>query len=243
MARPRLVTRRELSRIAGVSDSAISKACGRAGKLGELAPACVDERIDVDHAVRYLKKHGRRPPPRPREREEPPSDVRPYRPEQDESVASEEPPPRFIRVAMTGGEGPQSIEDIERFADMTLREIVNRFGSMTAHRDWLDMRKKQVDIHEKELKNRQTDGELIPREAVRVHVFGVLEELHKRLLQDVPKNLVRTIYGMAKSGTPVEEAERDARDKIGSLLRPVKDKAARALRRKTGSGNSGDDES
>lgn len=231
----RLVSKRELSRIAGVSDSAISKAC-----LGQLKPACVGDRIDVDHpaVVKYLKKHGRRPPARPREPEEAPQEGQSDRPPQDEPAPSEETTPRFTRITMVGGEGPQGIEDIERFADYTLRQIVNRFGSMTAHRDWLDMRKKQVDIREKELKNLETEGELIPREAVRVHVFGTLEELHKRLLHDVPKNLVRTIYGMAKSGTPVEEAEKDARDKISSLLRPVKDKAARSLRKKPGDGDS-----
>jgi hypothetical protein len=104
---------------------------------------------------------------------------------------------------------------------------------MAGLKDWLFALKTIEEIRGKRLDNDENEGRLIPREKVRVHVFGAIEEANKRLLLDIPKNLARTLYAMAKSGNPVEEAEKTVREKISSVLRPVKDKSARALRKHT----------
>jgi hypothetical protein len=239
---PKLVSRAELSRIAKVSDVAISKACKKA-----LAPACVGTRVDLDHpaVAAYLERRAppaeptpapkaaskgaarptaTRPKPPKQASVPPPSRPGPDREQPPQRIASA-PPPRHPRP-------PEHIEDIEAYGHMSLHEITQRFGSMTAHADWLDMRKTQVDIREKEIKTGVLEGKLVPRDWVMTHVFGALERAFKQLLQDAPKTIARRIYGMAKAGASTEEAEKVLREIISSNLRPAKESAARAARHK-----------
>jgi hypothetical protein len=205
----RLISRAELARLAKVSDVAVSKAC-----KGRLAPACVEKRIDVDHpaVLDYLASKGVAPPRKP-ESEPPPAE------------------PEFS-VSFDDGEDEGGAEDldVEHFADLTLRQLTDRFGTKTRFKDWLDARKKIADIQEKDLKNDETTGRLIERELVRTHVFGAIEASNKRLLQDAPKNIARRIYAMAAANVPAEEAERTVREIIGSNLAAVKATAVRVLR-------------
>lgn len=208
----RLVTRAELARHAGCTAMAVTQAC----KV-RLAKAVHGKRVDIDHpAVRaWLKKRGHELP---------------------EPAASEVvPAPAALASGPRGAQmapvrTPEGIEDIHGFEDLTLREIVTRYGSMSVHSDWLDMRRKQVQIREREIKNFELEGRLIPREGVRVHVIGVIDGAFRRLLQDAPKTLARRIYAMAHAGESVEAAEELVRDTVTSLLRPVKEAAARVLR-------------
>lgn len=206
--------------MAGVSDVAISKAC-----RGRLADACVDRRVDVDHpaVVDYLAAKGSKPPPvsavvagagakepakRPGAARKPKAKPSPdARPDGDQTV---------------DGEVPHE--------EMSLRELTDRFGTITTFKDWLDARKKLVDIREKDLKNAETEGELIDRELVRSHVFGAIESVNRRLLGDAPKTIARRLYAAAKSDMNVEAAEKIVREIISSQLKPVKVQAARALR-------------
>lgn len=231
----RLVSRAELSRIAGVSDVAVSKAC-----KGPLAPACRDKRIDLDHPVvaAYLQRKGRAAPkaaaaPTPsapkgaRRSVVPPAGRR----EPPKRVPAAPAAPTEHGLDPVVKDGPSGVEDIDRYANMTLREISQRFGSMSVHRDWLEMRKRQVDIQEKEIKNRELAGKLIPRELVRAHVFGAIEEANNRLLSDAARTITLRLFEMAKSGTAVEAAETTVRELLGAVLHPVKERAARVLRR------------
>lgn len=120
--------------------------------------------------------------------------------------------------------------DVEQYADWTLRQIADQFGTVIAFKDWLDARKKQVQIREKELRNSEIEGTLISREAVRTHLFSHIDETNRRLLQDVPKTIARRVYALARSDTPVEDAERLVREILSSELRPVKERVARTLR-------------
>lgn len=213
---PRLISKAELSRLVGVSPAAVGKQC-----RGNLSPAMVGDRVDQDHptVVAWLKSRGVKPTKgRSKPQKSPPRPTEPRRTQ-----------PR--REAKAEGHELLKLSDVEGFEDMTLREITDRFPTRIGVRDWLDARKKVVDIREKELKNWETEGKLIPREAVRAHVFGAIDGANRRLLQDSPKTIARRLYALAKSGASVEEAERVVRETIGSQLRPVKDTAARALRK------------
>lgn len=241
---PKLVSRAELSRIAGVSDVAISKACKRA-----LAPACVGVRVDLDHpaVVAYLQRRAapEQPAPtanRPAPAKQPasaaasrrvppkqPVKAQPDRPSPDHQPRDQRAPSAH---AQQMPKPPKNVEDIDQYGHMSLHDIAQRFGSMTAHADWLDMRKTQVDIREKEIKTGALEGKLVPRDWVMTHVFGALERAFKQLLQDAPKTIARRIYGMAKAGASTEEAEKVLREIISSNLRPAKETAARAARTK-----------
>lgn len=219
---PRLVTRAELARIAGVSAMAITKVCRT-----KLADACVGQRVDVDHpsVLAYLASKGAAPPSVADSPPQPPPEPTKLRlvstPSTTDDPAPRAPPPV---------PAPDERVDIEQYADMTLRQIADLFGTVTAFKDWLDARKKQVAIREKELRNWEVEGKLIPRDAVRTHVFGAIDGATRRLLQDAAKTIARRLYAMAKSGSTIEEAEQVVREIIGSQLRPVKDVAVRTLR-------------
>ena len=120
--------------------------------------------------------------------------------------------------------------DISRYADMTLRELVDRFGSVRALKDWLEALKKIEDIREKRLNNEEVQRQLISRELVKTHVFGFLEAGNRRLLGDTPKTIARRLYALARSDQPIEEGEKLVREIIGSQLNPQKERVSKLLR-------------
>lgn len=219
---PRLLSRAELSRLAKVSGAAITKACKH-----QLAPACDGRRVDLDHpaTVAYLAGKGVAPPAPLRSAKEPTPRTTGARPKASRKASL---PAAVVEVVEADDDAPA--DDIEAYADMTLRELTDRFGTTTKFKDWLDARKKIADIREKDLKNAETEGSLIERELVKVHVFGAIEAANRKLLNDSPKTIARRIYAAVNGGIPLEESERTVRDIIGSQLQPVKLHAARALR-------------
>jgi hypothetical protein len=213
----RLLTRAELARLAGVSAMAVTKRCAK-----ELAPACEGKRVDVDHpsVVVWLKSKDRAPPS--------PAEAATNR-----SAA----PTAERRSGASKGGRPRRLpvhdddeDEVERFLDMTLREIVDHYGTLTKFKDWLFARKTIADIVDKELKNNEARGLLISRELVQTHIFGAMENAFKRLVTDTPKAMARRIHGAVKSGQSVEESERVIREMVSSQLRPMKAQAARKLR-------------
>lgn len=225
----RLVTRSELSRIAGVSPAAITKACKNA-----LTPACDGSRVDLDHpaTVAYLASKGRAPTaaaPAPKKRGSKTTTPRP-KPgapaKRKRSETPEETPEAELEEV--AAEGMREIDGLEH---LTLEKLVTQYGTLTRFRDWLEARKKLADLRSAELKNDEAQGRLIDRELVRSHVFSALEAGNRRLLGDTPKTIARRLYALARSETAVEEAEQVVREILSSQLRPVKAAAARALRR------------
>lgn len=208
----RLVTRAELGRHLGVTTNAVTIACRE-----RIADACVGQRVDIDHASvqAWIRKRRRGQSELDAEPSPGAQEALYTRPSADQNSV-----PRT----------PDGIEDVHGFEHLTLREIVSRWGGMSVHSDWLDMRRKQTQIRERELKNYELEGKLIPREAVRVHVFGIIDGAFRRLLQDSPKTIARRVYAMAKAGEDVGKAEELVRDSMTSVLQPLKDSAVRALR-------------
>jgi len=198
----RLVSKAEFADLAGVTRAAITKAIGK-----RLAPAMVGDRIDLDHlaAKRYFA--GR--------------DAAMTNGADSATVA----PKTRTEPRREAPEG----EAIEGFLDMTLREITDRFPTDTAFKDYLDQRKKIAEIREKELKNSETDGRLIPRDGVKVHVFAAIDEANLRLVRDVPKAIAGKALAAAKSGAQVEEIERLSRDAISSVLKLLKKRSTDLL--------------
>jgi len=225
----RLVSRSEYARRVGVSAMAITKAC-----RGPLKPACVRDRIDIDHeaAVAYAARHGVNlaPPDRAttsaakttKKRRAKPTAGRPQA-----SNGAPAPPP--IRPELPSEEAPPATAELDAFAEL-LAPLVQRFGTGRIFRDWLLALKDIETIREKRLDNDEREGRVIQRELVRTHVFGALEATNKRLLGDAPRTIVRELYALAKSGAAIEEAERAVRENLGSHLAPVKTTAARMLR-------------
>jgi hypothetical protein len=236
----RLVTQSDLARLTGRSRQSISKAVAH-----RLKGALVGARVNIDHdSVRdYLVRAGVDPTmvalPAAAPASEPTAQrpsTNPLLPLPSNPPANDAAPPAPDLPAEPLASNDEAAhrdtraDDIERYAHMTLDQLMRKFGTATAFADWLAARKRISDIREKDLKNDERSGRLIPRELVRTHVFSHIEQSTRRLLQDAATTIARRVYAAAKAGLPVEEAENTVREIIGSQLRPVKASAARVLR-------------
>ncbi len=228
----RLISRTEFARIANVTQAAITKACN-----GRLSAACHGVRIDVAHAAAqaYLAHRlgadaARGQPGQPKTpvngAAAPPAPTGPGR---NGSAA-----PPAVGPA-TGGKEPvrlvsREVTNINDVADMTIRQVVSKFGTVTAFKDWLGALRTIEEVREKNLRNAETDGNLISIRLVQTHVMGALESGYRRLLTDSPKTIARQVYAAAKADVPIEDAENLVRESISSQLKPMKDAAAKSLR-------------
>jgi hypothetical protein len=120
--------------------------------------------------------------------------------------------------------------NVEALYALTFRQIADRYGSVDGFEGWVDLRKKTAETRRIELQNHENEGRLIPREGVRVHVFGLIEGTNRRLLQDTPKTLARVIAAAVRSGETIEHVEKLIREHLAGQLRNVKAHAAMALR-------------
>jgi hypothetical protein len=121
-------------------------------------------------------------------------------------------------------------EDIREFADMSLRDLVHRFGTTTAFKDWLAATKMIEDINKKRLENAKTQGELVSRYLVKIGIIEPIDAAHIKLLTDGAKTIARRVTAMTAAGKSVEDCEKFVADQITSFIRPVKAKVARALK-------------
>lgn len=118
--------------------------------------------------------------------------------------------------------------DISDHGNLTLNEIIAYFGSDESYRGFLDAKKKQIEIVEKELKVQKTKGEVIDRDFVSNHLFGVIQEMTSRMLVDYPRKIVEMIYAHCESGDTKEEAEVTVREELG---KPIKAAKAQVVKR------------
>lgn len=197
----KMMSRSAFARLAGVTPAAITIACRT-----ELEPACDGDRVDADHpiAIAYLERRNTRVNPGP--------------------------PPKAKSAPRDDDAPTETTEDIERYAALTLRELVEKFGTERKFRDWLAALKTIEDIRRTRLDNDETERRLISRELVKTHIFAAIDGSFRRLLSDAPKTIARRVFALAKSGGTVEEAERTIREIMSSQLSHLKAKASRVLR-------------
>ncbi len=121
-------------------------------------------------------------------------------------------------------------DDIREFAEFTLREVIDKFGTDVRFVDFLNAVQKIEAINEKRLKNAQTKGELISRVLVQNGVIDVFNSAHLRLLKDGAKSIAAGATSKYASGANLAEVEAFVSDILGSFIRPVKNKISRALK-------------
>lgn len=209
----RLVSKARFAEVSGVTPGAVTKAC-----QGVLFPAMQGKSIDLDHAcvVAYLKRRGIDSSEIP--------DVKPRKP-----VGAGIKKERKKGLSITVAEGDVPLE-MEAVADMTLRDIVAKYGTDARFIDWLNAVQKLEGIDEKRIKNAKARGELVSRRLVEVGVIDVFNAAHLRLLKDGAKSIVGGVIAKHKSGASINETENYVSDILTSFIRPVKAKVARSLR-------------
>ena len=126
--------------------------------------------------------------------------------------------------------GQKGIEDIDiaEHGHLSLNEIAEHFGSDEMYRGWLDAKRKQIDIVERDLKVKERIGELVSRDYVSRYLFGLLEEMSSRLLVDSSVTIATKIYAHCESGDTLEEATKTVRDEIS---KPIKGSKAQIKKR------------
>ena len=153
-----------------------------------------------------------------------PAPPSPQRPKTKAAKAAKAPPPE-------DDDGVFEVpEDIQQFADMTLRELIGQFGTDTRFLDWLNATQKIEAINEKRLKNAETEGKLISRELVKNAIIDQIDSVFVQMLTDGAKTMSGRAHAIARAGGEVDEVKKMVEDHMSSLIRPAKTRMARALR-------------
>ncbi len=122
--------------------------------------------------------------------------------------------------------------DISDHGNLTLNELVAYFGSDESYRGWLQAKKTQVEIVERQIKVDERKGALISRDFVSKAVFGLIEEFTSRILVDSSVTITTKCYAHAQSGDNIEEATKTVRGEISKPLKAAKDKITRNLKKR-----------
>lgn len=228
----KLVSKIELSRVAGVSPAAISKAI-----RAKLAVAMSGKRIDINHpvVVEYIEQQSKPPPPPPPKKKSKPPPPPPKKPEIKPGVAHTKDTKKSLALEKLNDDEKEKFvfeipENITKFIDYTLRELIHQFGTDAAFYDWLKATKEIENINEKRLKNAATQGELVHRGLVKQGIVDPINATHSKLLTDGSKTIARRVTAMFGAGRSVEECEKFVAETIESFIRPMKTKITKALK-------------
>lgn len=121
-------------------------------------------------------------------------------------------------------------EQIEDLTDLTLRELINKFGTADRFKTWLQARKSLVDIGAKEIVNAEKRGKLIPRDFVESHIIGAYDRAHINLMTDGSQNIARRLHSKIQAGETVEECEVFISEQISRHVKEAKDSILRSLK-------------
>lgn len=215
-----LVTKAQFAIIANVSSAAITKACKPGNGLHK---ATVGEgrkmRIDPNHpaAVTYLGD-GKQKKPRA----------------EDNEVQIK---PRGAGAAKESRKGRSSYnidpadvpDNMQEFADMTIREVVVKFGTDYRMVDYLRALKEIEIIDANRVKNAKARGELVHRDLIVKGVLEPIDSAHRKMLTDGAKTIARRSVAMIGAGKDADELEKFIAEQITSFIRPAKAKMKRAL--------------
>jgi hypothetical protein len=125
----------------------------------------------------------------------------------------------------TGKRGPAPTPDAQGFvdelADLTLLQICERYGTVSAFKSHLEAFEKRERALKYRLENEEAEGRLVDREFV-VRVVGAFDGSARKLLADSPKTIARRLYAMHAAEEPVEAAEATVHEIYSTILKAVK---------------------
>lgn len=119
------------------------------------------------------------------------------------------------KKVINGMENLEAI-DITEHGKLTIDEIAAFFGSAPDYRDWLDAKKKQVEVIEKETKIKIQLGEYIRKDVVDTLFIGVVDAFNSRLLTDFCKSApidLRPAFESGKDDIQIESLIRSMLEK------------------------------
>lgn len=231
-----LITKAQFSELAGVSPAAITKATAP-GKL--LHRATVGEgakaRVDPNHpaALEYLEDRKQKGPKvmvTVNGGEELPYDEYMEQleaaPKQRGAGAAKESRKRVSQYNIDPADVPDNMQD---FADMTIREVVVRFGTDYRMVDYLRALKEIETIDANRVKNAKARGELVHKDLITRGVLEPIDSAHRKMLTDGAKTIARRAVAMIGAGRDSDELEKFIAEQLSSFIRPAKAIIKRAL--------------
>jgi len=119
--------------------------------------------------------------------------------------------------------GGHSVEDL---ADLTVKEIVTRYGSVDGFKRFVDSLKTISDYNFRELRTQERRGELIERERVSGVLMQVIDVAFRRLVSDVPANISQQVLACVQTGGDdvIIQIEKIYRDANTLILQSTKEK-------------------
>lgn len=220
-----LLKRSQLATLAGVSRAYVTKECRPGGFLHD---AIVGNYIDVDHPqvnswliAKGVDELGASKPKAAKKSSKKTTKKTAAKPKAKQ--------PRASTAKPAGHDDSGSAQDAAAIADLTVRQIAQKFGGQAQFQNWLKSLHIIENIRERRLKNEEHEGSLIERTRVESALFSLIEEQNQKLLSDLPKTLARTIRDQAISGAPVEQSEREVRDAVGKALAATSGKVSHSL--------------
>lgn len=200
----------------------------------------VGNRIDLDHEIaqEYLRektaarlerertgkpKPGRKPKSKPK--------GRPGRKPKPKSKPDQPSSPSPGTSWSDSGSLLEIPNDIEELADLTLRQLIDKFGTDVRFHDWLKAIKEIEMVNEKRIKNAQNQGRLVSRQLVETGVIDVINAAHLRLMVDGAKTITAAVLSKHQAGISEQDIEAYVSDTVGSFIRPIKAKVQRNLKR------------
>lgn len=124
---------------------------------------------------------------------------------------------------------PKETTEVEQYYNLSLREIINTFGTDYRFNEWLKAVKNIEDIKEKRIKNEHSMGSLISREFVRSHIFSLIETSNIRLLSDSPRTITARVLEANETGSTREQIEKIVCDLLSKQIKNIKVRAMRSL--------------
>lgn len=232
MGTRQLITKKHFAEIAGVSTAAITKAT-KPGKL--LHKATVGEgtkmRIDPNHpaAKEYRDDRKQKGPKQPGDVTEPDGpdysdDVTDLKPRG--AAGAKESRKRLSLYNIDPADVPDNMQE---FADMTIREVVTKFGTDYRMVDYLRALKEIETIDANRVKNAKARGELVHRDLIVKGVLEPIDSAHRKMLTDGAKTIARRSVAMIGAGKDADELEKFIAEQVTSFIKPAKAKIKRAL--------------
>lgn len=211
--------RSEFAVMCGVSRAAISKATTK----GKLQDAFDGTNIDLAHPearAYYLAKTGDELP----DKRSYAQHTRGVKAGKESRMRGHAPIPPSEQTVP----GIEAAEQIDQFLDMSLRDIIDKFGTATRFIDWLKAVKEIENIREKRLKNDERESKMVPRPLMDL-VVGAFERCFSLQLNDASKTIAARLYSYAKAGRTVEDATQLVEDQIGAPIKDAKRKIGQAI--------------
>ena len=236
MGKRELITKAAFASLARVSGTAITKAC----KPGNgLAKATVGDgrkmRIDPNHpaAVAYLGDFTQKKPPVTvsiNGGEEIPYDEFLEQaggtPKPTGAGAAKESRKRVSVYNIDPADVPDNMQD---FAELTIRQVVAKFGTDYRMVDYLRALKEIETIDANRVKNAKARGELVHKDLITKGVLEPIDSAHRKMLTDGAKTIARRAVAMIGAGRDSDELEKFIAEQLSSFIRPAKAIIKRAL--------------